>query len=437
MIEILTGFETTYMPADDTDVAETSGHIHKRRSDLELVRASGVRTLRYPVRWHRVEERCGHYDWSETDEVLDLLEELGLEPIVDLVHHTSYPRWLRRGFADPEFPGAFLRYVEAFARRYPRVRQYTLFNEPFATLLLCGHEAAWPPHGEGIESFVHMLANVLPAVALASQMYRELLPEGRHVWVDTCEHHTGSGRDGRRYAAYANDRRFFVLDALLGRIDTDERRPFVDDVVRHSGSTLMDLSGHVDVVGLDYYAHCQWHFGPRGGIAPSPRVAPFADLIGEYAARYERPCMVTETNIRGTASDRATWFKYLLEQCETAVLRGIDLRGLCWFPFIDSCDWDTLLRHCRRSVDPVGVVSVNESDWTRQITTTTYTFAIAAQGAPSSALPAYELQQPMATWLRGYLPHMRHWTWQPPPPIDVVEWDQTPGDDFEPLGACR
>jgi hypothetical protein len=33
---------------------------------------------------------------------------------------------------------------------------------------------------------------------------------------------------------------------------------------------------------------------------------------------------------------------------------------------------------------------------------------------------------------------MRHWTWQPPPPLDIVEWDQPPpGNDFQPLGACR
>ncbi|MCU1361282.1 MAG: hypothetical protein JWN99_2571, partial [Ilumatobacteraceae bacterium] len=324
------------------------------------------------------------------------------------------------------------------ARRYPQVSHYTLFNEPFATLFLCGHEAAWPPFGRGIESFVDMMANVLPAIGHASQMCRELWPHAQHVWVDACERHTGSGREGRRYAAYANDRRFFVLDAMLGRIDGADGRPFVSEVVHQGGSSLMDLSGHVDMVGLDYYAHCQWHFGADGGVAPSPAVPPFADLIEEYATRYGRPCMVTETNVRGTASDRATWFKYVLEQCEVAVARGIDLRGLCWFPFVDSCDWDTLLRTCRRSVDPVGALSIDDSDFTRHMTTMTRSFAAAAHGVPSSSLPAYELQQPTATWLKGYLPHMRHWRWQPPPSTDVVEWNQPPpGNDFQPLGACR
>src|SRR5918994_1603558 len=77
------------------------------------------------------------------------------------------------------------------------------------------------------------------------------------------------------------------------------------------------------------------------GSAPTTHPARFADLIGEYAERYERPVWVGETNLRGYPSDRATWFKYVLEQSEIAAAGGVDLRGFCWFPFVDSCDWDS------------------------------------------------------------------------------------------------
>jgi beta-glucosidase/6-phospho-beta-glucosidase/beta-galactosidase len=434
-IPIIGGFETTYMPGCDRDVAETTGHVEHRRSDLELLRSTGVTTLRYPVRWHRVEARPGRFDWTETDHVMELLDETGLSPIVDLVHHTSYPRWLQDGFADAAFPRAYLRYVEAFAQRYPGVREYTLFNEPFSTLFLCAHEGAWPPYGRGMESFVKMLRNVLPAVATASHMYADLLPGSRHVWVDSCERHTGAGQGGRRYARYANDRRFFVLDAFLGRIESVSARPFVADVIANGGAPLLELDGRIDVLGLDYYAHCQWHFGPRGGSAPSPVVIPLSDLIREYAQRYSRPCVVSETNVRGTSSDRATWLRYVLEQCEIAVRDGVDLRGLCWFPFIDSCDWDSLLRVGRGSVDPVGAVSLGP-DLSRRTTTMTLAFTAAANGTPSSELLAYDLQAPVAHWLRGYLRHVPHWEWQPPPHHDIVFWDDPPDDDFRPLGAA-
>ncbi|MDQ4096642.1 MAG: family 1 glycosylhydrolase, partial [Actinomycetota bacterium] len=136
-----------------------------------------MRRLRYPVRWHRIERKPKAFDWRATDEVLGYLRDNDMCPIVDLVHHTSYPRWLRRGFLDRQFPKAYLRYVEAFARRYPWVEEYTLLNEPFTTFLLCGQEGVWPPHLRGLSGFLTLATNVFPAVAHASRLYRELLPE--------------------------------------------------------------------------------------------------------------------------------------------------------------------------------------------------------------------------------------------------------------------
>src|SRR4051795_7044205 len=203
-IEMIGGFESTYMPAHDADVTETNGHDARWRQDLALMRDAGVTRLRYPIRWHRIEQAPAEFDWSHTDAVMDYMREHGMQPIVDLVHHTSYPRWLHDGFADRRFPAAYLRYVERFATRYPWVREYTLFNEPFSTLFLCGHEGIWPPHGRGMDTFVQLLRNVLPSIAAASRLCRDMLPGARHVHVDSCEQHTGEGDAGASYARYAN-----------------------------------------------------------------------------------------------------------------------------------------------------------------------------------------------------------------------------------------
>lgn len=419
-VALVGAFESTYLPAHDRDVTETTGHDTRWRADLDLLRSSGVRRLRYPVRWHRVEERPGVLDWSATDEVMAHLGDGGFSTVVDLVHHTSYPRWLDGGFADPRFPAAYLRYVEAFCRRYPGVEAYTLFNEPFSTLFLAGHEAIWPPYRRGVEGFASLCANVLPAVAEASRMARDLLPGARHVWVDACEHHTGSGRRGRRYATMANDRRFFVLDAFLGRLDDGLPRPFVRDVVAVGGAALLGIEpGCVDVVGLDYYAHCQWHFAEGTSRVPTPSPLPLADQIAEYADRYGLPVSLTETNLRGAPSDRATWFKYVLGECERAAAAGVDVDGCCWFPFVDSADWDSLLHRCEGNVDPVGVYWLDER-LERRPSSMSASWAMAAAGTPAAELPAYTLQEPAAGWLAGYRDQMRGWNWQPPPPDEVV-----------------
>ena len=413
-IEILGAFESTYLPAHDRDIFETTEHDVRFRDDLELLKQSGVTRLRYPVRWHRVEETEGVLDWSGTDEVLEHLRQEGFRPIVDLVHHTSYPAWLTDGFADRRFGPAYLRYVEAFARRYPWVEEYTLFNEPFSTLFLAGHEAIWPPYLSGMKGFVELILNVLPAVTEASRRYRELLPGARHVWVDSCEHHTASDASGQIYADMANERRFLVIDTFLGRpYNPDgELGRLLSEV---GGERLLDVEpGVIDVLGLDYYSHCQWNFSVEGGAAPTPTPIPFADLIQHYYDRYRLPCMVTETNQLGATSDRATWLKYVLEQCETAVERGVPLEALCWFPFLDSTDWNSLLFRCERSIDPVGVYWLDES-FQRRPSVMSSAYTAAALGSTSAELLAYTLQEPVATWLRGYLPQMAHWSWQSPP----------------------
>jgi beta-glucosidase len=418
-IPFIGGFESTYQPAFDVDVLETTGHNLHWRTDLALLESCSVSDCRYPVRWHRIERRPGRYEWAKTDVVLEHMRERGLKPIVDLVHHTSYPAWLE-GFTDPRFGPALLRYVEAFAERYPWIEAYTLFNEPFTTFVLCGLEGIWPPHLEGLEGFVALARNVLPALTEASRRCRELLPQARHVYVEVCERASGETGPGEDYAAYANDRRFFVTDAFLGR-PLDRDRPFVADLVAAGGSDLLELEpGHIDVLGVDYYAHNQWHWrAPGDGTTAPPAPPPFAQLLSEYWQRYELPLIVGETNIRGACSDRATWLKYTLEQCERAVAAGVPVEGYCWFPFVDSCDWDSILCRSESSVDPVGVYWLDD-ELLRRPSSMSETYARAARGAPSSALPAYELQPPVSRWLAGWLPQMSHWDWQPAPADELL-----------------
>jgi len=443
-LPIIGAFESTFMPAHDVDILETSGHVDRWREDLELLRAHGVTRLRYPVRWHRIEAVPAVYDWAHTDEVMAYMASEGFEPIVDLVHHTSYPCWLTGAFADPRFGPAYERFCEAFAERHPWVREYTLFNEPFATLFLSGHEAIWPPYAHGVRGFVELVRNVLPSVARMSRRYRELLPGARHVWVDSCEGHTALDPSGEALAALANDRRFFVLDAMLGRAG-DRDRPFVAEVVRAGGADLLELEpGHVDVLGLDYYAHHEWAYGagdvdgrvdvrsgerhPLGpghpqvrdvrGVTPAPNAQGLAALVLQYAEHARLPLILGETNMAGAPFDRATWLKHTLEQVERARAAGAPIDGYCWFGFLDSLDWVSLLEHADRSIDPVGIIWLDEH-LTRHESSVSRAYAAAAAGAGSEDLPAYRLTDGMAAHVAGLLPLMAHFEWREPPPDEV------------------
>jgi beta-glucosidase/6-phospho-beta-glucosidase/beta-galactosidase len=419
-IEFIGAFESAYQPAFDVDNFESTGHDRQWRADLGSLVTAGVRRTRYPVRWHRLEDAPGRYDWKETDTVLGWLQENNVDVIVDLVHHTSYPRWLN-GFTDPRFAESYLAYLEAFANRYPDIEGYTLFNEPFTTFLLSGDVGIWPPHLEGLVGFATLAKAILPVVAEASRRFKEFLPNAEHVYVDSCERHVAGTDAAEEFTDIANDRRFFILDAFLGRAIQDEDRPFLQPFLEAGGEDLLAMApGALDVLGLDYYAHCQWEFtGPGGeGHMHASRPDSLAWLLVEYAERYELPVMLGETNIRGYSSDRASWLKYTLEQCEAARDAGIDVRGYCWFPFVDSCDWDSVLTEHNANIDPVGVYWLDESR-ERHRSCMSDAYALAAGGAPSSELPAYRFREPVATWLQGWLPQMSHWDWQDPPIYDT------------------
>ncbi len=430
----LGAFESTYLPGHGVDVSEATGHDANWRGDLDTVLAAGVTQFRYPLRWHRIEPAPGCYDWTATDAVLAHLREQGADPVIDLVHHTSYPEWLSDGFRDRRFGPAFVRYAEAVANRYPWLSSYTLFNEPFATLFLAGHEALWPPYDRGPEGLVRLLTNVLPAIAEASRCWSELLPGAEHMWVDTCEHHAGTPGPPAEYAAVANDRRHVVLDLVLGH-ELDPGRPFLARLLEAGAEPLLDLPPvRVDVLGLDYYCHSEWWYDEIAGHAPSPHPVGFAAVAEHYFARYGLPMVLSETNIRGLPSDRASWLRYTLEQYELAVSRGVPLRGYCWFPYLDSCDWDSLLARPAGRVDPVGVVSL-EAGGGRTRTPFTEVWEAAAAGTPAAELPAYRFQPPCDEQLAGFLGLMRHWNWQDPPADATVPPIQLDVGEEPPQGA--
>jgi hypothetical protein len=196
----------------------------------------------------------------------------------------------------------------------------------------------------------------------------------------------------------------------------------VAEVLAAGGRPLLELEpGHVDVLGLDYYAHNQWQYQDRygRGQAWSPDPGSLADLIGEYWDRYRLPCVIGETNIRGFAPDRASWLKYTLEQCEVAAGRGVPLDGYCWFPFVDSCDWDSVLVRSEGNVDPVGVYWLDER-LERRPSSMSAAYTRAATGTSAADLPGYRFQPPVAGWLAGWLPQMAHWDWQDPPAHEVI-----------------
>jgi len=421
-LRFLSGFESTHIFGSGTDVLNLTRHTEYVEDDLDLVDMCNLDLMRYSAPWHSIERERGVYDWTWLDKALNRFRDLGIELILDPLHHTSFPAWLNGGFANPEFADLYLKFIGEIAARYPWIRYYTIINEPFVTALFCGQEGIWYPHFHSKESFVTMILNMGEAICRVSKHLTETLEEVHFVHVDTCEKHRATNRESIGNARFRNELRFLVVDLILGKIN--ELHPLYSYLRQHGASIqkLEWFTGNpsgIDILGLDYYAHSEleWNRGER--VYPNQNPEGFAIVAMDYVKRYKIPVMLSETNIRGFVSDRISWLKFMVEQCEILKARlaplKIPFRGFCWYPFIDSTDWCSLVRCANGNIDPQGIYHLDAETMRRNASELSEIFASLAGGVISSAdIPAYRFQSPLDAELAGLLPLMNHWRWREP-----------------------
>ena len=415
-MKISTGIEGTYAPHNGRDTLAVTRHYEREqwKKDLSLIHRMGITEFRYPIPWHRIEAREGEYDWSHLDAFVELADRYELSIIADPLHHTSYPRWLRHGFASPQFASKYLRFVTECARRYPQITSYTPFNEPTCTLDFSGHRGFWHPYHKGDRKYVTMLRNTARATAEVIHMLRGENPGVRIVHIDTFERHSALDDASVARAELLNERRFLFEELIAGKVRRDHK---LHAYLLENGFAESDLDWHlehaarIDVRGGDYYPlNEEQLFRGKTYHAPSRDPVGLAAIVEEYAARVDAPLSLTETNIQGTVRDRISWLKYTLEQVETLARRGIRLQSFSWYPLFDCAGWNGLLQAKRWKRDPQGIVSCDDG-WRRVPTELTDHYAGVVRGAGSSALPAYLFTPQQDGALAALMRHMK-WRWR-------------------------
>ena len=413
-MRFLSGFESTHIFGSGTDVLNLTKHTEFVEEDLDLAASCNLDLMRYSAPWHSIEREPGVYDWTWLDRALNRFRELEIEIILDPLHHTSFPVWLKGGFANPNFAGLYLNFIKKLAERYPWIRYYTIINEPFVTALFCGSEGVWYPYHKSKKSFVEMVLNMGEAICRISKYLIETLDEVHFVHVDTCEKHRPTNRKSIENARFRNELRFLVGDLILGKIN--EFHPLYSYLREHGASVhrlewFAENPSRIDILGLDYYAHSELEWNLDERVYPNRNPEGFASIAMEYVNRYNLPVMLTETNIRGYVSDRISWLKFMVEQCEILekrlAPREIPFHGFCWYPFIDSTDWCSLVREANGRIDPQGIFYLCHN-LRRNDSELSEIFASLASGAISSKdIPAYHFISPLDEELAGFLPLMK------------------------------
>ena len=178
-LELWGGHECTVNRVGDRwrDQTILSGH-HDRIADLDAFASLGLKALRYPILWERVETERGVFDWSWADARMVRLSELGLRPVVGLLHHGSGPRWT--DLLDPGFAAGLGEFAGRAAERYPWVTDWTPVNEPLTTARFSALYGHWHPHGRDEGLFWSALLNQIEATRAAMAA---MSPDQKQDWM--------------------------------------------------------------------------------------------------------------------------------------------------------------------------------------------------------------------------------------------------------------
>jgi beta-glucosidase/6-phospho-beta-glucosidase/beta-galactosidase len=184
------GIEDTFVPQTRPghralDEYELMGHYEHWREDLSLARQLGLKALRWGVPWYKVESEPGKFDWSWTDQVIPyMVEDLKILPIIDLMHYGT-PFWLKREFANKDYPKFVARYAAEFSKRYQSlIKWYTPLNEPIINSLMCGLRGLWPPYLKGEKGYLKIMMQLARGIVRTVNAIKEIQPDSVMVHVE-------------------------------------------------------------------------------------------------------------------------------------------------------------------------------------------------------------------------------------------------------------
>ncbi|RNF30928.1 dTDP-4-dehydrorhamnose reductase, partial [Massilia aurea] len=321
------GLECTVNRVRDNYFSQMDRNGHAGRlQDIERFASLGVKAIRYPVLWERTApDGVDKADWSWPDERLPVLRQLGINPIVGLVHHGSGPR--HTSLVDPAFPELLADYAGAVAARYPWVEYYTPVNEICTTARFSGLAGVWYPHGGDEATFIRALLVQCRATVLSMRAIRAVNPEAKLVQTDDLSKTYGTP-EMEEISGFFNERRWLAWDLLCGMVDENHQ---LWTYLRESGAGEQELRWFrenpcpPDVIGVNYYITSErWldhrperypethrHVfrgvphadieAPRALATPTPGIAP---LLMETWERYGLPIAVTEAHIDANREDQ-------------------------------------------------------------------------------------------------------------------------------------
>jgi beta-glucosidase/6-phospho-beta-glucosidase/beta-galactosidase len=328
----MAGFEcSTFVWKDKErkDYVTATGHDRHLKNDFAAAMDLGIGVVREAIRWPKVDLGAGQYDWSSVKAVQEAATECKITPIWDLCHY---------GFPDGCDPFSeeclerFAAYCRAAAQFVTSSARGPYFFTPVNEITFFSAAASdleWMyPFAKGREG---ELKRALVRMDIAGvKAIREVQPDARMVHVDPIVHAVPPpGRPDLADEAREEEHRkaMEAWDMLAGRIAPE----------------LGGSPDILDIVGVNVYNYSQVQLDAdkkRETLGPrDPRRKPLSELLRFAWDRYHRPIIIGETS--GYQDNRADWLRMTVEESLKAINDGVELHGVCLYPFVDVPDWWT------------------------------------------------------------------------------------------------
>ena len=336
-------------------------HYRNWRRDLELVKELGLKYLRYGFPIHLIYHGRNKFDWTFPDAVCSAMKEMGIVPLIDLVHF-GVPDWLEN-FQNPELPECLAEYAAKFAERYPWIRFYTPVNEMYVTTRMSALEGVWNEQLRSERSFVNAIRNVARSSVLMMRAISAVNSNAIFINSESSEFYQACcpEEDIQRIADFENQRRFIALDLLYGHPVRDDIRAYLFDngfPPTEYDWFMNQNSRDRSILGIDYY---EWN---EKVINSDGRPQMLGELFGwyvvtrQYHERYKRPVMHTETNTPD-AEKAPNWLLRQWHNIELIRRDGVPVVGFTWYSLLDQVDWNIGLGKALGNVFPVGLFDLN------------------------------------------------------------------------------
>lgn len=366
-IEIWGGVECTVNRVGDQyfDQLKRSGH-YERNIDLSLFADVGLQKIRYPVLWEKIRPDLNRDpDWKWTDERLYALKDLGITPIVGLLHHGSGPNYTN--LLDPGFPDLFAAFAFSVAERYPWLEYFTPINEPLTTARFSALYGLWFPHLKDDLSFSRAIINQIVATKKAMKAIQSVIPNAKLVQTEDLGK-THSTEMLSYQAEFENERRWTTFDMLMGKITPDHTMwsYFLWAGIEESElEALCEEPCPPDFIGINHYLSSERYLDDRifqypvhlqGGNGKhryadieAVRVGPcepagFYHLLKETCVRYnETAVAITEVHMGGTREEQLRWFYGAWKAAHNLRNEGYEIKAITAWALLGLYDWNSLL----------------------------------------------------------------------------------------------